>query len=104
MTEHFRDYQRGSNGGGPPPCEKKPREPSFQGAGQVGQITRVCESLKYLSYVGKFAGLVTALDGIPFVDPSVGVIIFAAASLLKDTANRIGDLLDDGKPNKSFKS
>ena len=63
----------------------------------------VMKSLKYLSYVGKFAGLVTALDGIPFVDPSIGVIIFAAASLLKDTANRIGDLLDDGKPNKSFR-
>lgn len=31
-------------------------------------------------------------------------IVFAAASLLKDTANRIGDLLDDGKPNQSFKS
>jgi hypothetical protein len=61
------------------------------------------KSLKYLSYVGKFAGLVTALDGIPFVDPSVGVIIFAAASLLKDTVNRIGDLLDDGKPNQSFR-
>jgi hypothetical protein len=61
------------------------------------------KSLKYLSYVGKFAGLVTALDAIPFVDPSIGVIIFAVASLLKDTANRIGDLLDDGKPNQSFK-
>jgi hypothetical protein len=61
------------------------------------------KSLKYFSYVGKFAGLVTALDGIPFVDPSVGVIVFAAASLLKDTANRICDLLDDGKPNKSFR-
>ena len=47
--------------------------------------------------------VVNALDGIPFVDPSVGVIIFAAASLLKDTANRIGDLLDDGKPNQSFR-
>ena len=45
-----------------------------------------------------------ALNGIPFADPSVGVIIFAAASLLKDTVNRIGDLLDDGKPNQSFKS
>ena len=63
----------------------------------------VMKSLKYLSYVGKFAGLVTALDGIPFVDPKVGVIIFAAASLLKDMVNRIGDLLDDGKPNKSFR-
>jgi hypothetical protein len=61
------------------------------------------KSLKYLSYVGKFAGLVTALDGIPFVDPSVGIIVFAAASLLKDSVNRIGDLLDDGKPNQSFR-
>jgi hypothetical protein len=32
------------------------------------------------------------------------VVIFAAASLLKDTVNRIGDLLDDGKVNQSFKS
>jgi hypothetical protein len=28
---------------------------------------------------------------------------FAAASILKGAANRIGDLLDDGKPNSSFK-
>jgi hypothetical protein len=62
------------------------------------------KSLKYLSYLGRFAGLVTALDGIPSVDPSVGVIIFAAASLLKDTVNRIADLIVDGKPNQSFKS
>jgi hypothetical protein len=41
---------------------------------------------------------------IPFVDPAVGAVIFAAASLLKDTVNRIGDLADDGKPNDSFKS
>jgi hypothetical protein len=40
---------------------------------------------------------------IPFVDLAVGVIIFSAASLLKDTVNRIGHLLDDGQPNQSFK-
>jgi hypothetical protein len=62
------------------------------------------KSHKYLSYVGKIAGLVSALNVIPFVDTSVGVIVFAAASILKDSVNRIGDLLDDGKPNKSFKS
>jgi hypothetical protein len=44
-----------------------------------------------------------ALNVIPFVDPKLGVLIFAAASLLKDSVNRIGDLLDDGKPNQSFK-
>lgn len=60
------------------------------------------KSLKYLSYVGKLAGFVATLDTLPFVDPAVGVVIFAAASLLKDTANRIGDLADDGKVNQSF--
>ncbi len=62
------------------------------------------KALKYLSYVGKLAGFVSALNVIPFVDPELGVIIFAAASILKDSANRIGDLLDDGQPNSSFKS
>lgn len=62
------------------------------------------KALKYLSYVGKLAGFVSALDAIPFVDPKVGVVVFAAASLLKDTVNRIGDLLDDGKVNQSFKA
>jgi hypothetical protein len=64
----------------------------------------VMKALKYLTYVGKLAGIVSALQVIPFVDPAVGVIIFAAASLLKDAVNRIGDLLDDGRPNPSFKS
>ena len=62
------------------------------------------QALKYFSYVGKLAGFVSALNVIPFVDPQTGVIIFAAASLLKDSVNRIGDLLDDGKPNQSFRS
>ena len=62
------------------------------------------KALKYLSYVGKLAGFVSALNVIPVVDPQTGVLIFAAASLLKDSVNRIGDLLDDGKPNQSFKS
>jgi len=54
------------------------------------------KALKYLTYVGKLAGFVSALNVIPFVDPAVGVLVFAAASLLKDTVNRIGDLVDDG--------
>ena len=62
------------------------------------------KALKYLSYVGKLAGFVSALNVIPFVDPELGVLIFAAASLIKDSVNRIGDLIDDGKPNQSFKS
>jgi hypothetical protein len=62
------------------------------------------KALKYLSYVGKLAGFVSAMNVIPFVDPQTGVLIFAAASLIKDSVNRIGDLLDDGKPNQSFKT
>jgi hypothetical protein len=62
------------------------------------------KALKYLSYVGKLAGFISALNVIPFVNPQTGVLIFAAASLLKDSVNRIGDLLDDGKPNQSFRS
>jgi hypothetical protein len=62
------------------------------------------KALKYLSYVSKLAGFVSALNVIPFVDPQTGVLIFAAASLIKDSVNRIGDLLDDGKPNQSYKS
>jgi hypothetical protein len=61
-------------------------------------------TLKYLSLAGKIAGFISALNAIPFVDPKIGVIVFAAASILKDSVNRIGDLLDDGKPNQSFKS
>jgi hypothetical protein len=43
------------------------------------------------------------LGSMPFVDPKLGIGIFAAASILKDTTNRIGDIVDDGKPNQSFK-
>ena len=61
------------------------------------------KALKYLSYIGKVAGFIAALNAIPFVDPKVGVIVFAAASVFKDTVHRVGDLLDDGQPNQSFK-
>jgi predicted PurR-regulated permease PerM len=62
------------------------------------------KKLKQLSFVGKLAGFVFALNVIPFVDPAVGVVIVAAAALLKNTVNRIGDLLDNGQPNESFRS
>jgi hypothetical protein len=61
------------------------------------------KALKILSYVGKLAGFVAALDTMPFIDPKLGVVIFASASLLKDTVNRVDDLVDDGQPSQSFK-
>jgi hypothetical protein len=43
------------------------------------------KALSNLSYAGKLAGFVSTLNVIPFVDPAVGAVIFAAASLLKDS-------------------
>ncbi len=60
-------------------------------------------TLKILSLAGKIAGFVTALNAIPFIPQEYGVWIFAGASILKDAINRVGDLLDDGKENQSFK-
>jgi|LakMenE18May11ns_1017448.scaffolds.fasta_scaffold9805736_2 hypothetical protein len=60
------------------------------------------KTLRILSYIGKVSGFVTALGSIPFIDPKLGIIIFAAASIIKDTTNRIGDIVDDGKANQSF--
>ena len=53
--------------------------------------------LLILSYVAKACGFVATLNAVPFVSPSTGVIIFFVASLLKDTVDRIGDFLDNGK-------
>ena len=61
-------------------------------------------TLLILSYIGKAAGFVSALNAIPLVSPSTGIIIFFVASLLKDTINRIGDFLDNGKEDHSWQS
>jgi hypothetical protein len=53
--------------------------------------------LLVLSYVAKAAGFIATLNAIPGLSPSTGIIIFFVASLLKDTVNRIGDFLDNGK-------
>ena len=54
-------------------------------------------TLRILSYIAKAAGFIATLTAIPGVSPSTGVIIFFVASLLKDTVDRIGDFLDNGK-------
>jgi len=53
--------------------------------------------LLILSYIAKAAGFIATLNVIPAVTPSTGVVIFFIASLLKDTVDRIGDFLDQGK-------
>ena len=59
--------------------------------------------LKWLSLAGKGLGILSGFGAIPFISPEKGVLIFAGASILKDVVNRIGDLVDDGKQNDSFK-
>lgn len=59
-------------------------------------------TLKVLTYVAKLLGFVSSLNAVPFVSSSTGIIIFFAASVLKDTIDRVGDFLDDGKENQSF--
>ena len=60
-------------------------------------------AIKILSLVGKVAGVVSGFNVIPFIPPQYGIFIFAGASILKDVVNRVGDLVDDGKQNDSFK-
>ena len=60
------------------------------------------KTLRILSFIGKAAGL-TLTIAAPFGSTAHGLIVFAAASFLKDAVNHFGDLLDDGKPNDSFK-
>ena len=64
----------------------------------------VIKSLKHLSLARKITELVSAINVISFVDPAVGVIAFVAALILKGSVNRIGDLLDNGKTNQSFRA
>ena len=63
--------------------------------------------LRVISYVVKAASFVAAVCAsagyLPQeVMPTV-LLIFAGASLVKDTANRVGDLMDNGKEDGSFK-
>ena len=53
--------------------------------------------LLILSYIAKAAGFIATLNAIPGVSTSTGIIIFFVASLLRDTVDRIGDFLDNGK-------
>ena len=60
-----------------------------------------------MSYALKGASVVTGLaaynDLVPAKYAAIAAIVFAGASILKDTVNRIGDLLDDGIKNDSWK-
>jgi len=59
-------------------------------------------TLKLLSLAGKIAGIALTVAA-PFGNHPIGLYVFVAASILEKAVNRIGDLVDDGKENGSFK-
>lgn len=59
-------------------------------------------TLKILSLIGKIAGIALTVAA-PFGNHPIGLYVFAGASIFKDLVNRIGDVVDDGKENGSFK-
>jgi len=54
------------------------------------------KAIKIISLIGKFAGIVAGLNTIAGVSPQTGLYIFAAASILKDVANRVNEVLQQG--------
>jgi uncharacterized membrane protein len=60
------------------------------------------KTLKILTLLGKITGAVLVFAA-PFENHAIGLYVFAGASILKDLVNRVGDLLDDGKVNQSYK-
>lgn len=64
-------------------------------------------ALKVLSIALKVASIITGLaaynDLIPAKFQAIAVIVFAVASVGKDAFTKLGDLLDDGVKNDSFK-
>jgi hypothetical protein len=65
--------------------------------------------LLWTSLVTKYASIGAGAASLPIfavLPPAVGgyaVVAFGIASAIKDTANRIGDLADDGIINGSYK-
>lgn len=57
--------------------------------------------LKGLTLIGKIAGIAGFAGG--FLTPEKAALVFSVSSVLKDVVNRIGDQLDDGQSNGSFK-
>ena len=62
-----------------------------------------------ISWIGKAASLATGVASLPIfamLPPQYALFAtmgFQGFSLLKDTANRLGDIADDGIVNNSFK-
>lgn len=64
-------------------------------------------TLKVITIALKVASIVTGLaaynDLVPAKYAAVAAIVFAVASVAKDALTKLGDLLDDGEANQSYK-
>jgi hypothetical protein len=56
-----------------------------------------------LKVVSILTGLAAYNDLIPAKYAPIAVVVFAVASVAKDSLTKLGDLLDDGQANQSFK-
>lgn len=61
------------------------------------------KTLRILTSIGKWLGAITAMGAIPFIPQSWGVIIFMVVSGAKEVSLIVGDYIDDGQRNNSFK-
>jgi len=60
--------------------------------------------LKYLSIVGGVLGGVSAMEAIPFIPEQIGLLIIGLSASLAALITPIGDFLDNGKMDGSFKA
>jgi hypothetical protein len=64
-------------------------------------------ALKWITLGAKGISFVTGLgvyvNQLPASWLPIAALVFGGASILKDVVNRVGDLLDDGQLNSSFK-
>lgn len=63
--------------------------------------TKILLALTLIAKLAGFVGMLGVIPGISFVG---GASIVAGASIVKDLVNRIGDFIDNGKADGSFKS
>ena len=75
-------------------------------------VSNPATNIAHITFNGSMAGIdqelievavFSAPPGDPTIILDLNTAEIAAASILKDAVNRIGDLVDDGLPNKSFK-
>lgn len=61
------------------------------------------KTLKILTIVSGVVGGIAAMDAIPFVPEQIGLLVIGLSAALSGLITPIGDYLDNGKMDGSFK-